>query len=139
MKRSVLIVLATLLANVLCAQHVAANKSGVNESFDFPERSFPRKVPRVLEDVPAQHFPRPGECRIWYPDRVLGEQPPTRKCEALVGIMLSEGAFILMHNGKAYDTEYDWKKDRNKEREKERSGKIPQPVIDILFGPEKGI
>jgi hypothetical protein len=139
MKRIVMIVLATLLVGELCAQHVASNKQHEPEIFVFPQRSFPNKVPRILNDVPAQHFPRPGECRIWYPDRVLGEQPPPMNCQALVGIMLHEGAFILLHNGKAYDAEYDWKKDRNKEREKEKSGKVPQVILDILFGPEKQI
>jgi len=57
--------------------------------------------------------------------------------DALMGIMLQEGAFILLHNGKAYDAEYDWKKDPNKEHLKEKSGKIPKAVIDILYGPTK--
>jgi hypothetical protein len=134
MKQFLLVVLASMFTCLLQAQHLASNKQG-NESFNFPERSFPNKVPRVLDNIPVQHFPRPGECRIWYPDRSVGEQPPPMKCEVLIGIMLGQGAFILTYEGKAYDAEYNWKKDPNNERLKEKSGKIPKTVIDILFGP----
>jgi hypothetical protein len=30
--------------------------------------------------MPDGHFPPPGECRIWYPDRPAGHQPPPFKC-----------------------------------------------------------
>jgi hypothetical protein len=135
MKAIVLIFLASLFTCSVFAQSLSYNKK--KENFEVPQRSFPRKVPRILKDVPQQQFPRPGECRIWYPNRSLGEQPPPMKCEALIGIMLKEGAFILTYGGKAYDAEYDWKKDANNEKAKEKNGKIPQAVIDILFGPSK--
>ncbi|RTQ46518.1 hypothetical protein EJV47_21435 [Hymenobacter gummosus] len=32
--------------------------------------------PRRLEGVPRGHYPPPGECRIWYPNRPPGQQPP---------------------------------------------------------------
>lgn len=30
--------------------------------------------------IPNGHLPSPGECRIWYPDRPAGHQPPPFKC-----------------------------------------------------------
>lgn len=30
--------------------------------------------------IPNGHLPPPGECRIWYPDRPAGQQPPPFKC-----------------------------------------------------------
>jgi hypothetical protein len=30
--------------------------------------------------IPDGHLPPPGECRIWYPDRPAGQQPPPFKC-----------------------------------------------------------
>lgn len=31
-------------------------------------------------NIPKGHYPPPGECRIWYPDRPPGQQPPPGKC-----------------------------------------------------------
>jgi hypothetical protein len=31
--------------------------------------------------IPNGHLPPPGECRIWYPDRPAGRQPPPFKCD----------------------------------------------------------
>ena len=33
--------------------------------------------------VPAGHLPPSGECRIWYPDRDPGQQPPPGDCREL--------------------------------------------------------
>jgi hypothetical protein len=30
--------------------------------------------------IPNGHLPPPGECRIWYPDRPAGQQPPPFRC-----------------------------------------------------------
>jgi hypothetical protein len=41
---------------------------------------------RYVEDdaaplgVPRGHLPPPGECRIWYPRRPPGQQPPPMRC-----------------------------------------------------------
>lgn len=106
------------------------------DNIAFPRRRFPNRVPRVLNNIPRGHYPPPGECRIWYPDQPAGQQPPPVPCGSLIGIRLEPGAFIL-HNDKAYDTEYDWKDDKNKEREKEATRNIPREIIDILFPPKK--
>ena len=83
--------------------------------------------PRRLEGVPRGHYPPPGECRIWYPNRPPGHQPPPRPCGSLVGVRLEPGAFIL-HGDQAYDAEYDWR-----EEERRRPGSIGRDILDILF------
>lgn len=30
--------------------------------------------------IPNGHLPPPGECRVWYPNRPAGQQPPPFKC-----------------------------------------------------------
>jgi hypothetical protein len=45
-------------------------------------------------DVPAGHMPRPGECRIWYPDRPLGYQPPPGDCRE-ISRRVPRGAALL--------------------------------------------
>jgi hypothetical protein len=44
-------------------------------------------------DIPAGHYPPPGECRIWYPDRPAGHQPPPGKCSSRV----PAGAWLIRH------------------------------------------
>ena len=44
-------------------------------------------------DIPAGHYPPPGECRIWYPDRPAGHQPPPGKCSSRV----PPGAWLIRH------------------------------------------
>lgn len=44
-------------------------------------------------NIPAGHYPPPGECRIWYPDRPPGHQPPPFKC----GDRVPAGAWLLHH------------------------------------------
>ncbi|WP_207430937.1 hypothetical protein [Sabulibacter ruber] len=91
---------------------------------------FPPKgvyAPRRLEGVPKGHYPPPGECRIWYPNRPPGHQPPPTDCRNLMGVRLEPGAFIL-HGDRAYDAEYDWR-----EEERRRPGSVTRDILDILF------
>lgn len=47
-------------------------------------------------DIPKGHYPPPGECRIWFPDRPPGDQPPPVKCgEGPV----PAGAWLIYHPG----------------------------------------
>src|SRR5688572_5512304 len=48
---------------------------------------------RVLK-VPPGHFPRPGECRLWFPDRPPGQQPHAGSCMGL-GRIAPAGTWIL--------------------------------------------
>lgn len=74
--------------------------------------------------VPAGHYPPPGECRVWYPDRPAGHQPPPEPCHRLRGRSLG-GAFIL-YGDHAYDADYNW------ERGKATRRSAPEIIIDIL-------
>lgn len=41
-----------------------------------PERRERRKRRGVGIDIPPGHYPPPGSCRFWFPDRPPGQQPP---------------------------------------------------------------
>lgn len=43
-------------------------------------------------DIPPGHYPPPGECRIWFPDRPPGQQPPPGKCSPV-----PSGAWVIRH------------------------------------------
>ncbi|GGK57222.1 hypothetical protein ACD591_15275 [Rufibacter glacialis] len=83
--------------------------------------------PRQLQGVPKGHYPPPGQCRIWYPNRPPGHQPPPTDCQNLYGARLEPGAFILSGD-RAYDAEYDWR-----EEERRRPGSVTRDILDILF------
>jgi len=44
-------------------------------------------------DIPKGHYPPPGECRIWYPDRPAGQQPAPTGCRNIP----SSGAWAIRH------------------------------------------
>ena len=83
--------------------------------------------PRELAGVPRGHYPPPGECRVWYPNRPPGQQPPPTSCDRLVGVRLDPGAFIL-HGDRAYDAEYNWR-----EEDRRRPGTVGRDILDVLF------
>lgn len=78
--------------------------------------------------VPKGHYPPPGECRIWYPDRAPGHQPPPAKCDRLVG-RVPYGAFIL-YNDKEWDSRYDWR-----EHERRNRGSVPDMILRLMNSP----
>lgn len=45
-------------------------------------------------DIPKGHYPPPGECRIWYPDRPAGHQPPPVSCDR-ARAAVPRGAWVL--------------------------------------------
>lgn len=46
-------------------------------------------------NIPPGHYPPPGECRIWYPDRPAGHQPPPFRCSDPV----PRGAWLIQNPG----------------------------------------
>jgi Tfp pilus assembly protein PilF len=44
--------------------------------------------------IPRGHWPPPGQCRIWFPDRPAGHQPPPGSCKKLRKRVPS-GAFLM--------------------------------------------
>jgi hypothetical protein len=47
-------------------------------------------------NIPKGHYPPPGECRIWYPDRPAGHQPPPVKCDRARS-EVPPGAWVIRH------------------------------------------
>lgn len=45
-------------------------------------------------NIPKGHYPPPGKCRIWFPDRPPGHQPPPVACE---GARVPLGAWLIRH------------------------------------------
>lgn len=74
--------------------------------------------------VPKGHYPPPGECRLWHPNREPGHQPPPAKCDRLVG-RVPYGAFIL-YNDKEWDTRYDWERHEQRNR-----GSVPDVILRL--------
>lgn len=44
--------------------------------------------------IPEGHLPPPGECRIWYPGKPPGQQPPPVKCDRASG-HVPQGAWLM--------------------------------------------
>lgn len=59
---------------------------GAGDSY-FHERGYTRL------DISKGHYPSPGECRVWYPDRPPGQQPPPVRC----GSGAPAGAWLIEH------------------------------------------
>jgi hypothetical protein len=73
--------------------------------------------------IPPGHYPPPGHCRLWYPDRPPGHQPPPVPCEQAAGV--GSGVFIL-YNGKAWDAGYDWQAHARR-----HPGSVPHIIIQL--------
>ncbi|HKY64016.1 MAG TPA: hypothetical protein VJR29_11400 [bacterium] len=80
-------------------------------------------APRHIQ-IPPGHYPPPGECRLWYPDRPAGQQPPPVPCGQLGAV---GGSFIL-YEGKAWDADYDWR-----EYARLKRGKVPRLIINLTI------
>src|SRR5688572_8841201 len=98
-------------------------KGNAKKEYKSKGKSFAHSTPHNVK-VPPGHYPPAGMCRLWYPGRPPGHQPKSVPCAQLVGVPLTDGAFIL-HGDRAYDTQYDWSKEEIK---KPRS--VPRQIID---------
>jgi hypothetical protein len=67
----------------------AYRQQGDNSSY-FHENGYDRLK------IPKGHYPPPGECRIWYPERPAGQQPPPGKCDELAN-RVPPGAWLMHH------------------------------------------
>ena len=47
-------------------------------------------------NIPKGHYPPPGECRIWYPNRPPGHQPPPMRCDR-ARAEVPPGAWVIRH------------------------------------------
>src|SRR5690554_4710504 len=65
---------ATATSSGLLTVRVPAPRSNAIEVRHVDGRSF---------GVPPGHFPPPGACRIWHPNRPPGQQPPPGACHEL--------------------------------------------------------
>jgi hypothetical protein len=58
--------------------------------------------------IPKGHYPPPGMCRAWYPDKPPGHQPAPQRCGATV----PQGAWLIEHpqgaRGRVKVTAYAW-------------------------------
>ncbi|MBA1145622.1 DUF4382 domain-containing protein [Ectothiorhodospiraceae bacterium WFHF3C12] len=50
-------------------------------------------------DVPPGHFPPPGECKLWHPQRPAGQQPPPEPCESLMETAPTD-TVVIDHDGR---------------------------------------
>ena len=57
------------------------------------KESYFRKHGHSRLRIPHEHYPPPGECRIWYPDRHEGHRPERINC----GMIPPQGAWLLHH------------------------------------------
>ena len=49
------------------------------------------KVEGRALNIPEGHYPPPGSCRVWYPDRPAGHQPPPTSC----AVQVPAGAVLI--------------------------------------------
>lgn len=69
-----------------CAVVVADEPGRAPGPPPYPAAGAPR--------IPRGHYPPPGECRVWFPDRPPGHQPPPGPCEELQ-YRVPPGAYLI--------------------------------------------
>jgi hypothetical protein len=58
------------------------------------ERSSPYFHGRYSRlDIPYGHYPPPGQCRVWFPERPPGQQPPPENCRSIRSV--PRGAWLI--------------------------------------------
>jgi len=76
-----------------------AHHGSVRDNSYFQEHGYTRL------HIPKGHYPPPGECRIWYPERPAGHQPPPGRCGTLRA-QVPPGAWLIQHPEDNIDVVY---------------------------------
>jgi len=120
----VLVVAASLLTLSACGRSIAipGGSPSASTAESAPRRET-RRAPRAVK-VPPGHYPRAGQCRLWYEGRPPGQQPRATECRNLMG-RVPDGAFIL-HSGKAWDSGYDWRAHNRR-----NPGSVPHTIVEL--------
>jgi hypothetical protein len=79
-------VLTTCLGAPVAAQERGDRASQDSRNSYFHQRGYTRL------NIPKGHYPPHGECRIWFPDRPPGQQPPPGRCDRV-----PPGAWLIRH------------------------------------------
>jgi hypothetical protein len=122
-----IVLVASLAVLSACGRSIASAIPGGSPSAATAEggaRRDARTAPRGLRGVPPGHYPRAGQCRVWYEGRPPGQQPRPTACSNLIG-RVPDGAFIL-HNGKAWDSQYDWRAHARR-----HPGSVPDAILEL--------
>jgi hypothetical protein len=81
MRRNICLgVLFSLVGLSSCVPIVVTNSYPPRESEHKEERHESEGERHGSYRIPKGHLPPPGHCRIWYPDRSAGHQPPPQLC-----------------------------------------------------------
>lgn len=67
---------------------------------DRGRRENGRSYPFSALNVPKGHLPPPGECKVWFPGKPPGHQPPPPCASAMRNAPL--GAWVVTHEGSRY-------------------------------------
>jgi len=108
MKTSILLNSCFALTILLCFNSALAgnrkNESGKDKQSvtqsknDNDRNSYFHKNGFTQLNIPKGHYPPPGQCRIWYPEKPAGHQPPPGNCGQLRN-QVPPGAWIIRHPG----------------------------------------
>ena len=108
MKISILLKICFALTILLCFNVALADdwkgesgkgkdkKHATQYKHDNDRDSYFHKNGYTHLNIPRGHYPPPGQCRIWYPDRPAGHQPPSGNCRQLRN-QVAPGAWIIRH------------------------------------------
>lgn len=105
MKYALMLIL--FIASGFCFSDVAIADEGKDESGkghrprqeysqDSRDGSYFQRHGYDRINIPKGHYPAPGECRTWFPDRPVGQQPPPGNCDQLRR-SVPVGAWIIQH------------------------------------------